>query len=685
MADAVYKINFLKSDGTTQSVEFAVPQGEDGKDGVSPAVSVAQMGNSAEFPNGGAKITIVDESHPDGQLIELRNGSDGKDGLNGTDGINGKNGQDGRSPSVAVNEYSNGHTVWIGYDGDGTTESTGEQFFVPNGRDGKSYDIQVEQIEGGHKVSIIDDGVAIKQFEVLNGKNGDDGSDGVSIEGAAINTNGHLVLTMSDRSTMTVGRVRGQDGKDGITPTFDIKRLDADDGYEVSIYNDDYLAQWFVIRDGTDGIDGKDGDSPTISLDRVLSGTRYVNRLTINNVDGTTSSVDIKDGVSPTVNVYDTANGHRVEITDKNGTKSFDVLDGSGSGGSSGGGVVDWDRNIINRPFGDVFVGYESTLFNSGTLTYFTKGVFKETEPLTFLPVIGQAYKITGPGFEAFDAYAKEYVIDGVTYIGLGNVDYVLGTGDNDEPAAFLVSTELMYGTSSSYVYATAYVIELMKSQTSSTGAFKVVGPHLSFTDKIDPRFLPEKECSWNELSDKPFGYLLEGEHVIYDESSLVRFRNINFYDGTFTMPIQAGQKFVVACQREDWSDDECMIGEFEATEVRYNNAAYMAIGHYAGLKNTSSSSSVFPCVVLVHKNGQGGGMIRFFGDSFDSYKCRITVKGQHAVLKKIDEEFLPDAVASLSGFDPISSLVENDMLPAIHDNNGRILTDKNKTIILRY
>lgn len=49
------------------------------------------------------------------------------------------------------------------------------------------------------------------------------------------------------------------------------------------------------------------------------------------------------DGVSPTVSVTETTNGHTVAITDANGTRSFNVLNGKDgkdgtSGGSSGGG-----------------------------------------------------------------------------------------------------------------------------------------------------------------------------------------------------------------------------------------------------------------------------------------------------------------------------------------------------------
>lgn len=52
---------------------------------------------------------------------------------------------------------------------------------------------------------------------------------------------------------------------------------------------------------------------------------------------GGTNGKDGKDGFSPTVNVTEIDGGHEVNITDKNGTKSFDVMDGKrGETGSDG-------------------------------------------------------------------------------------------------------------------------------------------------------------------------------------------------------------------------------------------------------------------------------------------------------------------------------------------------------------
>lgn len=95
---------------------------------------------------------------------------------------------------------------------------------------------------------------------------------------------------------------------------------------------------------------GEPGYSPTISVKTIDGG----HRLTITDVNGT-KTVDVMDGedgytpqkgkdyfdgFSPIVSVSNITGGHRVSITDKNGEKSFDVMDGkdgTGGGGSGGG------------------------------------------------------------------------------------------------------------------------------------------------------------------------------------------------------------------------------------------------------------------------------------------------------------------------------------------------------------
>ncbi len=60
---------------------------------------------------------------------------------------------------------------------------------------------------------------------------------------------------------------------------------------------------------------------------------------------------DGKDGVSPTVEVSAITGGHRVTITDVNGTQSFDVADGKdGTGGGSGGTGADGEDGGYYTP-----------------------------------------------------------------------------------------------------------------------------------------------------------------------------------------------------------------------------------------------------------------------------------------------------------------------------------------------
>ena len=84
----------------------------------------------------------------------------------------------------------------------------------------------------------------------------------------------------------------GKDGKDGYTPQKGIDYFDGKDG------KDGYTPQKGV--DYFDGRDGRDGDAGASGL----------------------------NGVSPTVEVVPLEGGHRVEITDANGKKVFDVMNG---------------------------------------------------------------------------------------------------------------------------------------------------------------------------------------------------------------------------------------------------------------------------------------------------------------------------------------------------------------------
>lgn len=96
---------------------------------------------------------------------------------------------------------------------------------------------------------------------------------------------------------------------------------------------------------GIDYFDGKDGYSPTISITDIIGG----HKVTVTNEDGSTSfnvmdgepftyddftaeqleGLRGSDGISPTVTITEAIGRHTVSFTDKDGVKSFVVKDGS--------------------------------------------------------------------------------------------------------------------------------------------------------------------------------------------------------------------------------------------------------------------------------------------------------------------------------------------------------------------
>ena len=89
----------------------------------------------------------------------------------------------------------------------------------------------------------------------------------------------------------------------------------ADNGAATKKYVDDEISK-ISLTPGLDGEDGEDG----------------------------------KDGISPSVSVEVIPGGHRVTITDANGTKTFDVMDGKdGADGSGGDGSGDMLKSVYDR------------------------------------------------------------------------------------------------------------------------------------------------------------------------------------------------------------------------------------------------------------------------------------------------------------------------------------------------
>lgn len=120
--------------------------------------------------------------------------------------------------------------------------------------------------------------------------------------------------------TVTLDETDGETGENGLS------------AYEVAVKNgfNGSEQEWLESlkgKDGQDGQPGKDGYTPVKGVDYFDGKDGKDGR------DGQPG----KDGTSPVVSVATITGGHRITITDKNGTKTVDVLDGkNGTDGKPG-------------------------------------------------------------------------------------------------------------------------------------------------------------------------------------------------------------------------------------------------------------------------------------------------------------------------------------------------------------
>ena len=182
----------------------------------------------------------------------------------------------------------------------------------------------------GEPGSVVFEELTEEQKELLRGAPGKDGEDGQ--DGAP-------------------GK-DGTDGKDGVSPTVSVAVISG--GHRVTI-TDANGAKTFDVMDGEGGggsgggASGEDGVTfyPAVSADGVLSWTNDggltnpepVNIKGADGEDGADGAAgkDGDDGVSPVVSVAAITGGHRITITDANGTKTVDVMDGTdGNDGAAG-------------------------------------------------------------------------------------------------------------------------------------------------------------------------------------------------------------------------------------------------------------------------------------------------------------------------------------------------------------
>ena len=177
--------------------------------------------------------------------------------------------------------------------------------------------------------------IAGKGKDGKDGKDGQDGRDGIDGKTPEKNVD---YFDGKDGYTPIKGvdyfdGADGKDGKDGYTPIKGVDYFDGKDGLDGKDGQNGYTPQkgidYFDGKDGRDGKDGKNGRTPIKGIDYRDGKDGKDGKDGLNGLNG-------RNGFSPIISIEEIDGGHRVIITDKNGEKSFNVMDGIGGGGESG-------------------------------------------------------------------------------------------------------------------------------------------------------------------------------------------------------------------------------------------------------------------------------------------------------------------------------------------------------------
>lgn len=402
--------------------------GEAGNDGISPTVEITPVSN-------GYRITITDATGA--KSFNLSNGQDGSDGEDGKDGSNGV--------SVKSVEFKNttveGNVYTITLDNGNTYD-----FVAPvgpqgiQGEIGKGLDIlgtyatvsalesAVSNPEQGDMYNVGETApYTIYMYEAEQGwisQGALQGAKGTTFT-PEVNSNGDLSWTndggLANPNTVNIRGPQGRDGdpgengspgKDGVSPTISVEEISG--GYRLTITDANGSRTYDILNGedgapgqngeaGSPGVNGEDGVSPTIEITEITGG----HRLTITDKNGT-RSVDImngsdgedgspgsagsngndgEDGISPTISVSDITGGKRLTITDASGTKTVDIL--NGTNGSDGVSVSSVAQTTTSSADGGENV-ITVTLSNGTKSTFKVKNGSKGSDGKT--PVKGTDY-----------------------------------------------------------------------------------------------------------------------------------------------------------------------------------------------------------------------------------------------------------------------------------------------------
>ena len=133
-----------------------------------------------------------------------------------------------------------------------------------------------------------------------------------------------------------------QTGGGGVSPTIDVADIEGGTRLTIKDVNGEKVVDIMDGEPGPQGVPGSKGDKGDRGEQGIQGEKGADGKDGVNGKDG----ADGQDGFSPVVAVADIEGGHRVTITDKDGNKTFDVMDGQGGTG----GAVSWN-DLTDKPF----------------------------------------------------------------------------------------------------------------------------------------------------------------------------------------------------------------------------------------------------------------------------------------------------------------------------------------------
>ena len=257
---------------------------------------------------------------------------------------------------------------------------SGDTVIIAAEGEGFSPTVNVEVIPGGHRVTITD-GEGPHVFDVMDGAPGQDGTDGTDGTSVSFSTQtiqgGTRVFLEDGTHSSSFDVMDGTDGED-ITIT-DVSVISA--GTQVTFSDDTVI----VIPNGLTGPQGVPGTNgrnvfikyadaqPTQDSDMkdlpsafmgVYSGTATTAPTTYTDylwyqIKGTKGDTGSQGpaGVSPSLSAEPISGGHRVSMTDAQGTTTFDVMDGENAAAAT----VTVGSTTTGEP------GTNASVTNSGT------------------------------------------------------------------------------------------------------------------------------------------------------------------------------------------------------------------------------------------------------------------------------------------------------------------------------